>query len=406
MVRLCFFLPRVAAICLPTLATIWLPAQTHGTINILLANKNGIVLVTDSRATASDNRHFDNAAKLFQIDDNTICSIADFGTDPGPYKELKLEVTGVVRDFRYNLAQSPEPLSFEKKLQILAFEIFDQFQRLKDEYNFSDKVLKSKLSSQVLMAGYDLDGSAKIAKLEIIVNGDKTFGASYSPHIEQVTNTLLFLTAGLDNSVQARLKYPDQFPKETALQVYALAKKRDGAANMTLEELEELAEYLEKDSATTHEVIGGPIQKAVLHNGQTELTVPPHLAVGAKPNKFVFTGGVFVSNSVLPAVSSYTMVYMKYGCKNSGVKLDHSLFYSGTLDHCYFYFNGGDFYRDPKVVIVSGYLVLGPDVTADDYRVKRAQELLPELNPVPVPYKVLNLSEDIQKKLWSPPADN
>jgi 20S proteasome alpha/beta subunit len=51
-------------------------ALSHGTINILLANDNGIVLVTDSRATALDGGHFDTSVKLFRLDESTVCSIA------------------------------------------------------------------------------------------------------------------------------------------------------------------------------------------------------------------------------------------------------------------------------------------------------------------------------------------
>src|SRR5271168_5299533 len=55
----------------------------HGTINILLANKNGLVAVTDSRLS-SKGRAAGSAQKLFQLDDKTICTIAGAYLVPGP----------------------------------------------------------------------------------------------------------------------------------------------------------------------------------------------------------------------------------------------------------------------------------------------------------------------------------
>jgi Proteasome subunit len=61
------------------------PTSTHGTINLLLANKNGTVLITDSRISNGNyQRISDHAQKLFQLDDKTVCSIANFYSDPGP----------------------------------------------------------------------------------------------------------------------------------------------------------------------------------------------------------------------------------------------------------------------------------------------------------------------------------
>jgi len=51
----------------------------HGTVNIILANRNGIVAVTDSRlsSTASKpNQPHYVGQKLFKLDEHTICTIA------------------------------------------------------------------------------------------------------------------------------------------------------------------------------------------------------------------------------------------------------------------------------------------------------------------------------------------
>ncbi|HMH14511.1 MAG TPA: hypothetical protein VK578_15530 [Edaphobacter sp.] len=59
-------------------------SKTHGTVNVLLANKNGLVLVTDSRLSNERHEPVGYGQKLFVIDDHIVCSIADFYSDTGP----------------------------------------------------------------------------------------------------------------------------------------------------------------------------------------------------------------------------------------------------------------------------------------------------------------------------------
>jgi 20S proteasome alpha/beta subunit len=79
---------QVLALLIPLLFTPLLHSQspTRGTINILLANSNGMVLVTDSRASNRLGQKVkDRSQKLFKIDAAMVCSIAGFGSDPGPH---------------------------------------------------------------------------------------------------------------------------------------------------------------------------------------------------------------------------------------------------------------------------------------------------------------------------------
>jgi hypothetical protein len=55
----------------------------HGTVNVLIGNKNGLVAVTDSRLS-SNNVPVGFGQKLFQIDDHTILTIAGWYSVSGP----------------------------------------------------------------------------------------------------------------------------------------------------------------------------------------------------------------------------------------------------------------------------------------------------------------------------------
>jgi len=389
----------------------------HGTINILLANKNGMVLVTDSRGTDVVNgEHYDNSPKLFQIDDSTVCSIAGFGTDSGPSNDVRLEAAGVVRDFRENLAQSNIRLTFDRKLQTLGFEIINELQRLSIEYGHSNrKAATDHYELQLLMAGYDLDGFAKLAKAVISVKTNYRGDTSpevkvIGPQIESIHGSLLFLTAGVDDSVEARLTYPDTFPAEKALQAYSIAKKTDTTSTLSIDQLEELADYLEQDAAKTAPlswgipVVGGSIQKAILHNGGVRLSLPPNLRLSAKPNHFAMLDDVTYHNfgTSLPYYFGTSTVIVNGDFVNTGWRLDQSLIYGGRCDHCYLYFDGGHVFVDSSVVISSSYLVVGPHVTADNVEIKRLRETFPELKVIS--YTDIHLSKQDETDLWHSPS--
>ena len=72
-----------------------------GTVNIVLANANGIVALTDSNQTGkspSTGEPFTSplpGQKLFRLDDRTVCTIAGFGSLPFPdYPELNTSADG------------------------------------------------------------------------------------------------------------------------------------------------------------------------------------------------------------------------------------------------------------------------------------------------------------------------
>jgi hypothetical protein len=91
---------------------------SHGTINILLANRNGMVLITDSRASFTLG-HDDHAQKLFRIDLVTVCSIAGFGADPGPNVSIRETAGGDILSAIDGLSTSGVNISFQRKVSSL-----------------------------------------------------------------------------------------------------------------------------------------------------------------------------------------------------------------------------------------------------------------------------------------------
>jgi hypothetical protein len=97
-------------------------AEVHGTINVVLANKNGIVVLTDSMLTAGLNKQLQTPGKkLFRLDDHSVCAIAGIIASPsGSYKELDLSTVAIVDDYARKTSAGP-PITIRQKLTELAF---------------------------------------------------------------------------------------------------------------------------------------------------------------------------------------------------------------------------------------------------------------------------------------------
>jgi hypothetical protein len=93
----------------------------HGTINIVLANKNGMVVLTDSMLTAGEKQLPTPGKKLFRLDDHSVCAIAGIIASPsGSYKELDLSTVALIDDYADHISAGP-PITISQKLRELAF---------------------------------------------------------------------------------------------------------------------------------------------------------------------------------------------------------------------------------------------------------------------------------------------
>ncbi len=385
--------------------------SSHGTINILLANRSGMVLVTDSRGTLGDRTHNDQSAKLFEIDDNTVCSIAGLGVGGGPTWQLQFATGGMIRSFREWLATYVGQLTFDQKLNILTHAMAHRHETLAEERHYSGQDLQpNERDIFILLAGYDSDGTAKIGKAHIQMQG---LSAHEEISSETVVGPLLYLTAGLDDTVQSRLAEPGAFPNERELTAYAQEKKKDGAAALDIKQLEDLADYLESEAAHTYSSVGGPEQKAIFQAGKVILSLPANLTPTGQPRLFITATDIRIEGSSINSIhvrtenpTALSVVYMDLKCHESDVRLDGAILLSAKLQECDLYFNGGDFYRNPGTVLVSpgGHLVFGPSATQEAQ--ERAQRAFPELSPVSYEELQHLMTKEMLQRYFPPPADH
>jgi len=134
-----------------------LPSSSHGTVNILLANKNGLVAVTDSMLTFSNGSHQPIGRKLFKIDDRTICTIAGSYTAYVPPPDLGLDVRKVVDSFSIRLRTNPLP-KLSSKLELLArlLKIALQSDNLTSQIAFGRANTREPIQL-TMMASFELD---------------------------------------------------------------------------------------------------------------------------------------------------------------------------------------------------------------------------------------------------------
>jgi hypothetical protein len=162
---------------------------------------------------------------------------------------------------------------------------------LETDYEYAQKApgtpSRSKQEIILLFAGHDKEGTA-IAKVVITVNPTQTidshriFEGSVHAEFKPVVKDLVYFTAGVDDTVKYRLESPAAFDAEAELNDYRNAVRDGKTANLSVEQLESLARYLEKD-ASGYSVVGGPVQIAKVVDKQVQVDLPPNLIKTGPP---------------------------------------------------------------------------------------------------------------------------
>jgi Proteasome subunit len=144
------------------------PEALHGTVNVFLANRNGLVVATDSRLSYKGERR-GLGKKLFKIDDHSVCAIAGFYSDPGPDVDLRYPIAttvpGIVDDY-INLNSSISTYSIEAKLDGLSEALIVSLEFV-ENMNIAAGQHPSPSVSQITVAGYDRE-VLKIAHLDLV----------------------------------------------------------------------------------------------------------------------------------------------------------------------------------------------------------------------------------------------
>jgi 20S proteasome alpha/beta subunit len=398
--------------------------ESHGTVNIVFANDNGLVAVVDSMLTFElpngEAGHRQDATKLFKIDDRTICTMAGLYAFPGA-----LDIQALTAMFPFivshytktvEVASKEHPLSFFAKVELLQHVFMSELRTSLEAflaYNPTFVITRDQMIV-LSLAGYDLDGQLKLTEftLKPVTQGNSVFfdvfpwgisndapacerfgreDGAFTDGYEQsriIGGGLSCEVVGVPEIANDRLAHPQMYPSLPALQVFAKAGRT--GRSLTTTEMRALALELEKETAEDEkkkktEYVGGNPKVAVLSGGRLteEPPAPPlEFPVGdaliyalpkAPFNDIRMNCGVASQegSQLLALNSLHSMVQAKVTIHNCGQVIDGILFHDSLfVDSILTYLGDGPIMFAHSNVIDGSTLIIGWWVNLDSPAVK------------------------------------
>ncbi len=369
--------------------------ERHGTINVVLANRNGAVVVTDSRLSNSSGIA-GSGQKLFVLDDRTACAIAGFYDNPGaqlydPTAKAKLEpldvsVPGVMLNFT-NAGKTSGDKSVSSHLKEIV-EIYLFALQLSANLNWNP-AYPAPSEAILTVVGYQ-DNRLHLSGVKL-----KPYHIGrvwkYLP-TEQIDTVLgdgfLSRVEGITAVADAVTKNPKLYAKEPLLKDFAAAIT-DNGANLAVDQLEEMADDLETETASHFSrVVGGARQTAVFANGKLTYKGPEW----EKPTLSATQGLViFERDSVsYSSLNGFNVprtakgaVFFEGNFDHVSQKIDGIAFVSSSIESSTLTYNGE---RPTSLggsnLISNSMLIVGRAVSVDDPFLKRVQLDFPDLKIV------------------------
>jgi 20S proteasome alpha/beta subunit len=400
----------------------------HGTVNVVLANANGIVVLTDSMLTDQNHHQLQEPGqKLFVLDDSSVCAIAGLYQGAGAFKELNVSTRSKIYAFANSLKKSKKPLTLEEKLNALVF-LFDSVIDTMANANDLEHVPFPDPRIELTVAGYDLDGVGKVLKATVFIEHRRFQGydtlASYEPIIF-ASDRLAHQTSGLNKEVEAILTNPTATVADPVLNKYLLASTQRGGT-LSLDEMNQLASRLARVAASAHPEVGGDDQVALLRKDsppeihQRKFEDPPPSPVDVY-SEMTFTTTSASLPDVAERLKAYrptitgrrhvASLYIESSVNGYWIPMDGKLFIGDTFEGCTFYYDGGETQIDQTDNVYDSDLLLGPHA---DLGERIVQHLLADFKWVnvgrtdmpldPPPGYQLKKATDVPQQPKSPPA--
>jgi len=365
-------------------------AVTHGTINIVLGDKNGLVVLTDSMQTVGDRPDpVHPTQKLFQLDDRTICAIAGYlsldipGAESIPAASRQIAANYIQMNLA-NPYMKETPLRLKLDKLIFLFDL---------HVNGKAEILRSlkppfpldKLRSTITIAGYDSDDVLKVEQVSLIparTQGEIRYRIENFKE-EVVKGDLVYFSAGIPARANEIYANPD-VPGNQAIEKYAQLKSQGMAGDLSLADLERLAESLKAETQKLFPGVGGDSQVALFHG----LTFTKG-AITLKQAKFeelppdrsmsvVKDGGNICA--IRFVTSGYTLfvrdTFESVGNRHCSQPLDGNFFSQNFLEDLQVTYRGVEpFFFDDSNVLVRTDLIFQGKVNLQSPEIQRLLEL-------------------------------
>ena len=381
--------------------------ESHGTVNILLANKNGLALVTDSRLS-NKGQPSGEARKLFVLNDHMVCSIADFYSNSGPRAEggaapADTNVPGIIATFleRYDRGKPSTPvkdasLTLDQLVGLYSFAL-----QTLATLNVMDHPYAKPQGAELTIAGY-ANGHLQVSqtKLSPIEGGAAWQYREIGRKDEVVQDDLVVRLAGMTDVAEGALGKPTikYAPDNPKLRSFRLQLVKNGGRNLSLEQLKNAAVEMEEMTSRAYpSVVGGETQYVTLAGGRI---TSQHLKVATQPAVNGSTGGIRLegftivlpkgasgsATSSQPSRDLLSYISLDMGVDGGHESLDGKAYVRSTFRNTVLQYSAeGPAFFDQHNVVENSTLEVKRTVPETDTFLLQIKANFPELRVVRVP---------------------
>lgn len=323
---------------------------THGTVNIVLANSAGAVVVADSRLSNMTGT-VGEGAKLFQLDQQTVCVIAGFYSDPGPrtpagYYPFDVTIPYLMGLYSSQTANTSNPsldAKFQTMIRLLQFYL--SFVAAADKAQSGAN--SSPSVSQLTLVGYE-NGKLTIVSVDLepaIKEGRIQYILTNQQKISPLKD-LVWHLGGIDQISFDILYHPEIQAKSNnaILQMFGTSYLRDKGASLTIQDMSKLARLIKDKTSNAHpKEVGGLTQFASLSNGRVDQFDQPLQQSAKFPvRSFIRIGNMTTSQTQNAIkIDPPLMVLLEGGQIDGGFfKLDDIVVINTLFKNCTLVFDG------------------------------------------------------------------
>jgi hypothetical protein len=406
-VALCISMSSIGQARLRSLDTKNDRGVARGTINVIMGDENGLVVLTDSMLSQSGpdgkvHPLLRPAQKLFRLDSTSVCTIAGFTEAPIYFPGVEHGISAILQQYAAQLANRPTSLSLRAKRDELNFILENELSLIADIRNIPAEASQYKF--QLTLAGYDTDRKARIvwSTLEITAPPGQSLGASWlvsvaeSGEQEVSGRSLAIKIRGVNRLAEEILDRPDGYASDKAISRYRVSK--EGGDSLSLEEMKSLSRALARETSLHYVGVGGDNQVAVLAHGSIieweQIVFPPEAYRTFNFNIIMdniydpIPEGDFVGPS-----QGVTNLYVHNGFQQTSVLLDDSYFASNTFTRSVVIYNGGRTLFAPNQDVSSSILAIGTKV---DQKSDTASHLIKDFHWA----KVITTDDALKIQVW------
>jgi hypothetical protein len=363
----------------------------RGTINVLVANDQGIVVLTDSMLTETgldasgiltSRQSLTPGQKLFQIDGQTVCAFAGFAwADTSPLSDFLNSVPDIMGRFQDRLRRTPGALSVSDKLELLEG-IFTYY--LTGIVNIRDG--DGDYRFELLLAGYDPDGTPEIGRLVLGTAQEPTFvgplvrSITKERSIFPIAHRQMICVNGIKDVALEMLRGTNAWRTDPG--IGPCEESTSDQKLLSIEQMKALAISLKQHTTDRYKEVGGPNQIAVLANGHVQSPIEQPVfekKVVLSGFRFVIISTAGFDNSGIPgppqgrAVTAQGLfgLYFRNEFIHVRQELDNAYYGRNMFKDCVLMYSGGKTQFEKTNQVINSDLEIAAGVPLDAPEVKK-----------------------------------